>query len=257
MAFEFLGTFNKSQFDRFLAFAKSQLADIDGRILHLNFEKQRIGNISFVYEGGGIPSSYTVSSATTTYIGGLVSAYEVLGGSVLHDLQVRSRSQAVYLLPGDEVTPPQYMSNGEMMAGKGLEDATTAEYVREARDWMLPSMQHRREYLERKIRKALDYAEQLADEIDYLELVRKPANNEYSLENLSQKVAQLYSDPQYKAITDDKGTDTYGKLTYAPFLPYSRTGATQQTVEPGEAGRDIGGFVEAGVSLPADGEGTA
>lgn len=257
MAFDFLGTFNKSQFDRFIAFAQSQLADVGGRVAHLNYEKKRLGSLTFEYGGGGIPTSFTVTSATGTYIGGLIAAYEALGGNVLFDLQVRSRPQAVHLLAGTETQPAQFMSNGDVVGGKGLADGTTAVLVNRARSWMQSPLHYRREYLERKVRRALDYAEQLDDEIAALAVAVGPAIEKYSLAWVAGQVAELLQDTNYRAVFDDKGQDPHGKTTYAPFLPYSKADSQLAQVEPGVAGRDNEGYMYPGATGGGEGEGTA
>lgn len=257
MAFDFLGTFNKSQFDRFIAFARSQLSDTDGRVAHLNYEKRRIGSLTFEYAGGGVPTSYTVTSATSTYIGGLVAAYEALGGNVLFDLQVRSMNQAVFVLAGTETSAPQFMSNGEVLGGKGLADGTTAVLMRKARAWMDGPIHYRREYLEKKVRRALDYVDQLNAEIAALAVAVGPATEKNSLENIAKLVSEKLLDTNYRAIFDDKGQDPHGRTVYAPFLPYSKADSQLAQVEPGVAGRDNEGYLYPGAPSGGGGEGTA
>lgn len=246
MAFDFLGTFNKSQFERFLAFAKDQLTDVVGRIRHISYEKRRMGNLVFEYDKGGTPLSYTTTSPATTYIGGLVSAYEVLGGQVKYDLQVRTRKQAVYILDGSEYDTPSLLSNGEILPGKALADSLSAEFMAEAKAWLQPALHYRREYLERKVRRALDYVDQLDQEQKVLETIVKDKTVEGSLEEIAEQVGLLFAKTDYRAIFDDKGSDPYGRTTYAPFLPYSRAGATVEPTEPGPAGRDTDGVRQEG-----------
>ncbi len=253
MAFDFLGTFNKSQFDRFMTFARSQFADISGRVAHLNYEKLRAGSLTFTYDGGGVPTAYSASSSTSTYIGGLVAAYEALGGDVKFDLQVRTRAQSVFLVAGTDTSPAQYMSNGEVVGGKGLRDSASAEYIRTAREWMHPALHYRREYLERKIRRVIDYVDQLDAELELLASIQQPADTEGSLEWVATKISELLTNDNYLAIYDDKGRDPHGKSVYAPFLPYSKRGTTLPQVEPGVAGRDDGGFIPAGVTGDEEG----
>ena len=248
MAFEFLGTFNRSQFERFVAFARTQLTGVGGRIAHLVYERNRLGALSFEYASGGNPVKYTVSGTKTTYIGGLVAAYEVLGGNVLRDLQVRSQSQAVHVLPGSETAPPMFMSNGEAIAGKGLGDALSAEHIRQLKAWMAAPIHYRREYLERKIRRALDYAEQLDTELDLLMAVTAAKTQEGSLEFVVAAINQLISDYNYRIIYDDKAQDVDGRLTCAPLLPYSKTDANSAVAgnDPGPVGRDDDGVRQSG-----------
>lgn len=218
LGFDFKGTFNTSGFKRFVAFATAQKADIAGRIVHLAAEQIRIGGLSFAYDGQGVPKEYVPED--DSYIGKLVAAYEVLGGDPFFDLNIRTRSQAVFLIPGDAGTPAQLMSNGEVMGLPGKGDAQSAELMDNARGWMDDVLSYKRDYLERKIRRAVDYAEQLQDEIDALLLVVQPAAVEGSLDNIFGAINQLLADPNYRAIYDDKGKDPNMKKVDAPLAIY-------------------------------------
>lgn len=249
MSFDFLGTFNKSQFDRLAAFARSQLADAGGRLLHLVYEKLRVGALVINYDDGGSPTGYTVSDSKSTYIGRLVSAYEVLGGDVLHDLQVRSKAQSVFLRAATDTSNAQFLSSGDVMGTRGLGDAPSAEYVRQVKSWMTAPLHYRREYLERKIRRALDYAEQLETELEAIkQATSEDASVEGSLGYVVRAVEELIQDFNYRAVSDDKGRDPHGRTTYAPLLPYSKTGADPEKVSPDVtmAGRDDDGFKTTG-----------
>lgn len=219
MAFDWKGTFNRSQFKRFEAFARAQKQDLPGRILHLKTEQQRIGELAFAYDADGVPSRYVPSDES--YIGKLVAAYEVLGGDPFYDLNIRSKRQAVFLLAGDAATPAQVFSNGEVLGLPGRADAQSGELTENAREWISDVLNYKRAYLERKIRRAVDYAEQLQEELDYLLLIASASDVEGSFDNVANQIHLLINDPNYRAIYDDKGKDPWGKKTDAPFKPYS------------------------------------
>ena len=218
MAHDFKGTFNTSQLNRFVAFARAQKADLVGRIVHLTAEQQRIGALSFAYDQNGIPTTYVPEDSS--YIGKMVAAYEVLGGDPFYDLNIRTRSQAVFLIAGDETKPGQVMSNGEILGLPGKADAVSGELMDNMRLWVDDALDYKREYLERKIRKAVDYAEQIGDEITYLTLVAGAADVDGSFDNVVGAMTQLLNDPNYRAIYDDKGQDPQGKFADTPFGPY-------------------------------------
>lgn len=244
MAFDFLGTFNKSQFDRFLVFARGQIAGVAGRLQHVAYEKNRLGTLSFEYEGGRTPTSYT-ASGPSTYMGGLIAAYEALGGDVIYDLQVRSTEQALYISQGSEGSAPQTMSNGEFIGDKGAADLVSSEAMRVARTWLEAPLQYKRNYLERKIRRALDYAEQLSEEETQLRSILGDATKALSLEWLAVEVQKLIDNPMYRTIFDDKGADPHGRTVNAPFMGYSQEGSTLPSAGTGEVGRDYGGLTTA------------
>jgi hypothetical protein len=173
--------------------------------------------------GDGTPIGYTPDSETS-YLGQLLIAYEVLGGDPQHDLQVRSITDPVYLQRGSESTPALMMSNGEPVAQKGNADAVTARLISSMRGWADDSIHRRRDYLERKIRRTIDYSDQLQAEISLLQTIQKDVTSNGSLEKIISDIDQLFSDKSYRAIYDDNGKDVYGKLTYSPFSAYEPGG---------------------------------
>lgn len=236
---DFLGTFNKSQFTRLATYARSQMVYIDLRIQHLTIEQQRIGFLQFAYDTGGRPTSYSTGSpGFTTYIGKLMSAYEVLGGDPFYDLQVRGKNDPVYYLKGTETATAKMMSNGEPIPLPGLSDGDSGNAVRSMKSWTRGNLD-RLERVERKVRRAIDYSDQLQSEIHELNLIKKSVEVDGSLENLIALVGQLFIDPGYRAIADDKGKDPFGKYTHAPMSSYDQGGTRAPTEGPSvERGAD-------------------
>lgn len=216
MAYDFLGTFNQAQFDRYSEFARNQLELVDLRIKHLEAEMIRIGVVVFRYDEG-IPQALT-ADPETSYMAKLLAAYEVQGGHPFYDLRTRSRSNPIFLQRGDEVTSPHTMSNGEAIGGKGLADGPSAELVRRSREWLDETLQSRFGRLERKIRRALDYRDQLELEVSQLKVLQSELTTANSLEDLLARIQQLIDDPSYRALTTD--TDPFGLLVNALYSSY-------------------------------------
>jgi hypothetical protein len=235
MAFDWLGTFNQAQFDRLAKFATDQRKDIQARIQHLEAEVNRVGVLSFSYNTGGIPQGYTVSP-TTSYVARLLAAYEVLGGDAFFDLNVRSANQPVFLLRTDETVPAQMLSNGEVLGAPGKADAPSAVYVQQAKAWMQDALDYRREYLERKIRRMLDYVDQLQSEIALLKKIDLGEEIRGSLDSIIKGVQQLIDDPNYRATP--KEGDAFNKKGHAPFASYEPgpKGSEAQTFQRGYSG---------------------
>lgn len=229
MAHEILGTFNLAQFTRFAAFARSQLALVDGRVQHLKAEIDRIGLLVFQYDKGGVPIGYAVDPPEA-YIGRLMAAYEVLGGDAFYDLNVRALTQPVFILKGSETVNPQMMSNGEIIPAGALADAPSAVLMQRARGWIDDALMYRRDYLERKIRRMVDYADQLGAELAVLQAIQGTSSTAGSLEEIFKEIQELIADKSYRAISAD--TDPFGKKTYAPFAAYM----------PGPKGAPAGGY---------------
>jgi hypothetical protein len=233
LGFNWNGTFTKSQFARFRAYVENQLPLIDARIAHLQAERDRVGSLSFAYDSAGNPTSFA-HDIPDTYCGKLFAAYEALGGDAEFDLQVRSQSQPVFLVPGDVNNPAQLMSNGEVVGVLGLSDAYSATVVQKIRRFVGEDLQRRREGLERKIRRALDYADQLNLEIAQLKALKGSAASPESMAAYFSTIDTLTTDPRYMAITDDSGNpDPHGKFAKAPVAGYvpGPKGATATTYE--------------------------
>jgi len=219
VSYDFLGTFNKSQFDRFIAFARSQVPYVEARINHIRREQVRIGSLSFTFDANNLPSE-VVANPTTSYLAKLLAAYEVLGGNPFLDLRSRTMDQAVFVRKGSETLPASMMSSGEVLPTKGLRDAFSAELVRSLRGPLQETLHRRFEALERKIRRSLDYSDQLTKELVTLQLYQEVGTLEGSLEFVADQVQNLLGDPTYRAIYNDNGTDPLGLNTYAPFSQY-------------------------------------
>jgi hypothetical protein len=230
LAYDFLGTFNAAQFERFAAFARGQLALATARLTHLRAEKARVGSLRFNYDQGGVPIGYT-KDPPTTYLGKLMAAYEVLGGDATLDLNVRSMSQPLFLMKGSETSNAQMMSNGEIVGMPGLADAPSAVLMQRAQAWISDTILYRRDYLERKIRRMVDYSDRLQSEISMLQKIVQDSTVEGSLENLIAQVHELIGDRTYRATTKD--TDPFNKKGMAPMAAYmpGPKGATSEAYE--------------------------
>lgn len=217
----FLGTFNKAQFDRFATFARSQLPLIQARIDHLETERSRIGTIQFTWEQGrsGRPATFT-ADPPQSYIGKLLSAYEILGGDPFLDLRLRLRANPVFVQAGDVDVGPSVMSSGEAIGERGLSDATSGDLVALGRGWVDDTLRRRFSGLERKMRRALDYSDELGVEIRSLQRARLAATSTGSFEFFAAQIDDLLNDPNYRAITTDD--DPLALLAYAPFAPYDQ-----------------------------------
>lgn len=241
MAFDFQGTFTASQFARFRDYVREQIQLVSDRIAHLQAERARVGDLSFAYDSGGLPTAFT-NDPPTTYVGKLFAAYEALGGDVEFDLQIRQTKQPVFRLAGDETKPAQLMSNGEVISSPVLGDAESSIIMQKMRSWVSQDLHRRRDALERKIRRAIDYAEQLDTEIAQLKLVLGSADQEDSLEFLISNINTLTADPRFMAITDDANSpDPHGKFSRAPIAGYTPggQGASSTSYE-----RTLNGFVK-------------
>jgi hypothetical protein len=247
MSHDFLGTFNRSQFSRFIEFARSQLTLVEGRINHLEAEISRVGVLTFKYQKG-VPLGFA-ASPSTSYLAKLLAAYEVLGGNPPIDLRIRLRNDPVFVIKGTESSNPQYMANGEVVGARGLSDGPTSEYMHDAKEWLYDTLRYRFNGLERKIRRSVDYADQLQLELQKLKIIQLSATTTGSLEYIANQVEQLFGDLNYRAIFDDGGSDPYGLNIYAPFSSYDTAASEDSSLDRGaseSAQRQNSGFVGPG-----------
>jgi hypothetical protein len=147
-----------------------------------------------------------------------LAAYEVLGGDVFYDLNIRNRTQPLFLVRADESTPPQMFSDGTVMGGQGLADGPSATLVQYMRGWMSDVVDYKREYLERKIRRMIDYGEQLRMEVELLHRIVDSEQAEGSLDFTISEIQGLLDDPMYRAVS--KEGDAHNKLGGAPYASY-------------------------------------
>ena len=221
MAFDFKGTFTASQFERYESYLLGQTELAEARIQHLEAERERIGNLLFAFDTDGVPTG-VAHDGSVTYCGKLFAVYEALGGDAFFDLQVRSSSQAVFRQRADETRNSQLMSNGEVIGTKGMADAESGELIDATRELVQGDIDFRKTSLERKIRRAIDYSEQLAQEIGSLQAMTLDQSVDGSMAFLIEGVKLLFADRGYKALVDDGAQpDPHGKLVRAPFAGYN------------------------------------
>lgn len=245
MGFDWLGTFNKAQFDRFMAFARANLYLVDARVKHLSMEQLRVGTVIFRHSADSGDVSGYAASDPESYIGKLLAAYEVLGGNPFLDLDLRLSNDPIYRRRGDEAEGlSQMMSNGEVIGAPGLADAPSAEAFRTARRWLDPLIEYRLDRLERKIRRAQDYYDQLQAEIDMLGIIKQGDTVPGSLEFQAKVITDLISDTTYRAI--HAGTDPRGAGNYAPFSAFDVDPDATIEIEAGSTQRQDSGLVGKG-----------
>lgn len=249
MAHDYLGTFNSTQFARFISFARSQLPLLPTRIDHLEAELLRVGELTFVFDSNNVPTQ--VYATEGSYVAKLLAAYEVLGGNPFLDLKIRNRTtQPVFVVRGTGDQDAQYLSDGRPLTTRGLLDARSANLMRDLRDPIQETLRVRFEALERKLRRAVDYSDELRKEIARLRVYQLAATEEGSLEYVASRIEALFSDRGYRAIfTDEVSGDPLGLNTYAPFSQYDVERSTETAAPDREVRgpqRQDSGFVAPG-----------
>jgi hypothetical protein len=163
LAFNFFGTFTIAQWYEFKDFVSIQRAELGSRANWLTQEIQRIGVMSITYDGD-TPTSFTAPD--NTYMGKLLLAYRMLGGVPERDMLLRNVNQPVFLHKGTTQSTPETFTNGRQNRGSTIFDRDQGLLVDKLKKWQLESIKMKREHLEYKIKRTLDYSDQLQSELN-------------------------------------------------------------------------------------------
>lgn len=163
------------QWESFKAFARIQKVDVRLRINWLQKQLSMNGVFSTVYDG---PRPVSFSASAGSYAAKLIAAYRVLGGVPERDMLLRTSDQPVFKTKGtaiqDQVTGDtsggfsDTFSNGRRERGSQRFDRDLGLMVEKLKGWQLAPIKAKRERLEFKIKRALDYSDQLQNEIRVL-----------------------------------------------------------------------------------------
>lgn len=174
MAFNFFGTFTTGQWEDFKAFSKIQAMELRLRRAWLQRELLRVGVFTTSYDGPN-PVSFTA----TGYAGKLLQAYRILGGVPEQTMLLRTRDKPVYKTKGHELTVDpgattsggysDVYSNGRRERGGQRYDRDIGLRVESLKAWQLESVKFKRERLEYKIKRAMDYSDQVQQEISLID----------------------------------------------------------------------------------------
>jgi hypothetical protein len=184
MAFNFYGTFTTGQWEELRQYALIQAPDIGARIAWLQREQATVGLFSTQYNSDNTPLSFTVTPATS-HGAKLLQAYRALGGFPERDFLLRTSDDPVYLMPGPPIDTDDAsgtaqlgfsdsFSNGKQYRGNQRFDRDLGYPMEQFKKWQLESIKRKREHIEFKIKRALDYSDQLQIEIDLLTAMISP-----------------------------------------------------------------------------------
>jgi hypothetical protein len=178
MAFSFYGTFTTGQWEQLRRFALVQAADLGARIAWITRELSTVGIFETQYDSNSNPISFTCAGPTS-HGAKLLQAYRALGGTPETDFLMRTSDQPVFLTQG----PPIQMndpsgaaqggssttfSNGRQYPGAQRFDRDLGYPIELFKRWQLEAIKRKREHLEFKIKRALDYSDQLQNEKTFL-----------------------------------------------------------------------------------------
>lgn len=209
MAFNMYGTFTSGQWESFLAFAKIQRVELELRRAWL--QKQLSMNGIFVTEYDG-PMPVKFSASAGSFAAKLLSAYRVLGGVPERDMLLRTSDMPVFKTKAQSISDTSsgqtsggfsdIYSNGRRDRGTQRFDRDLGLRVERLKGWQLEAIKRKREALEFKIKRALDYSDQLQKEIDVLSSVLDE-DSRYSFDAQVVAVETQMASPETMNVVQD------------------------------------------------------
>jgi hypothetical protein len=174
MAFNFFGTFSTGQLNQLVTFAKVQERDLSDRKNWLSAQLSRNGIFITEYDPQTfLPQKFEANVGS--YAAKLLIAYKSLGGNPERDMLLRTSDKPVYLTRGDSMSTnamgdpnggySDLFTSGRRVRGSQRFDRDLGVQISKLKYWQLESIKKKREQLEFKIKRALDYSDQLLKEI--------------------------------------------------------------------------------------------
>lgn len=174
MAFNFFGTFTRAQWESFKVFTKIQKLELHSRKKWIEKELLRVGVFITEYGDDNYPKSFSVTPATS-YGAKLLSAYRILGGYPEREMLLRTRDIPVFLTKGEQISVREdglvsggysdTYTNSRRWRGSQRYDRDLGLRIERLKIWQLDAIKAKREKLEFKIKRALDYSDQLQQEV--------------------------------------------------------------------------------------------
>ncbi len=187
MSFSFFGTFTSAQWDEFVSFINIQKVDLQARRKWLSAQLLRNGVFRTEYDDvtkmpmdhdPNVSEGGFTCTPNNSYGAKLLSAYRMLGGVPEHDMLLRTSDDPVFLTTGSNLETGEnsnktgysdVYSNGRRDRGSMRFDRDLGLLVESVKAPFLETIKLKREHLEFKIKRALDYSDQLQREIDQID----------------------------------------------------------------------------------------
>lgn len=210
MAFSFYGVMTTGQWEAFKAFARIQVKELTLRRQWL--EKQLSMNGVFVTEYDG-PDPVSFSASEGSYAAKLLAAYRVLGGVPEREMLLRTRDKPVFKTKAQPISDgsggtveggfSDVYSNGRRDRGTQRFDRDLGIRVERLKSWQLEAIKMKRERLEYKIKRALDYSDQLQQEIAEIDSLLGDETVQGSAENQIVSVETQMATPGAMNVVQD------------------------------------------------------
>jgi hypothetical protein len=240
MAFSFYGTFTSAQWEQLRTFTAVQKVDLLPRIQWLQRCLLSVGVFQTDYDEHGTPMSF-VASPPSSHAAKLLEAYRILGGVPERDMLLRTSDLPVFLTRGLNAQVQDgeieggfsdMYSNGRRFRGGQRFDRNLGLRVERLKAWQLESIKKKREHLEYKIKRALDYSDQLLREVELL--TRLMADDSGSVADQVTQVELAMEQPGAMNVVDS-ADDVHG-LNIGRVADYTYADALDRAAQEGERG---------------------
>jgi len=205
MAFDFLGTFSRSDFAGLFQYAEAHLVNVEPRIEYLKSEIERLGWLEYEFDEEGIRVAYTVRPVNSL-LAKYSRAFEYYGGD-LTDLQIRSRGDWIFVTKGEfDLSDARPYAGGKPSEGdykksnRHYNDDVPGNYVHSVKEWVLPSIKRRLEDLEFRIKRVVDLSDQHVNEI--ILLIKRSVGAE-TLEQLRTDIEYFISSQDFTSVSEE------------------------------------------------------
>lgn len=168
----------------------------------------RTGIFSTTYDSTG---TKPVSYSATGYAGKLLQAYRILGGVPEQTMLLRTRDKPVYkkraqglTVENDSTTSGGFSdvySNGRRERGNQRFDRDLGIQVEKLKTWQLDAIKFKRERIEYKIKRTLDYSDQLQQEISLIDKLLGVGSGSFQDQVTSVEVIMVQ--PGYANVVSD------------------------------------------------------
>jgi hypothetical protein len=225
MSFAFFGTFTLAQWNSLKAFGEIQKTDLARRKKFLDAQRERVGIFSIKYGNGNLfPTS--ISANGGSYANKLLQAYRILGGNPERDLIIRNFEDPVFLEKGRTLVIDRgreiggestTYSDGTRDRGNIRFDRTLGLKIQAFKDWQLEVIKRKREHLEYKIKRVLDYSDQLKQESDLLGILLGSDIDEGSVEDLIRKIEIDIFSGRFNVVTSGLAAEDHTGKSITPI----------------------------------------
>lgn len=204
MAFDFLGTFRRSQYEELYAYAEAHLVNVDPRVEYLKSEIERLGWIEYSLDEEGNRVDYQIRPVNSL-LAKYARAFEYYGGS-LTGLQIRSRGNWIYVTKGEfDLGDSRPYTGGRPSEGdyktnnRHYNDDVPGNYIQSTKDWVIPSIKRRLDDMEFRIKRTIDRTDQHINEI--VLLVKRSVGAE-TIEDLKTDIEHFITSDEFTSVTE-------------------------------------------------------